>query len=150
MTHHPAPVPGRRSAAAHRPPRSHAVRGAAVSLAFEVFQARFEDVYIAYAAARLGDYARGEAAVRTAFAELMKAWPLVLSAVSPASVAWATLGSAIDGCAAGRAARGGPGETVILRHDLGLTAECAAETMGIEVGAFTARHRAELRAAHRP
>ncbi|KIE24717.1 hypothetical protein LK08_22780 [Streptomyces sp. MUSC 125] len=84
--------------------------------------------------------------MEAAFAALEPVWSDALCDPSPAAVSWRLLASAVASRLVCPPAAMWPGDTLILRHRLGLPPLLAAETMGVGLSEFTALYRAELRA----
>lgn len=111
-----------------------------------VFRAQFEDIYRQYAAVRLGDQIAGEAIAAAAWEAIERAWGGLLRDPSPAPGAWALLTRAVRACPTRPASAMdrlpcGAADTFLLRHCVGLDAERAAQTMGIESAAFESLYR---------
>ncbi|CAL9635809.1 hypothetical protein SUDANB120_06202 (plasmid) [Streptomyces sp. enrichment culture] len=151
LPHPIRPLSGRHSLPADSgPERGGAAATAVARLSYEAFCARYRRLYARYAAARLHHADEGASVAEAALSCLARRWPEALACESPAAVGWKTVTGIVEasvrpGTRPAVRLPGRQADTVILRHRLGLSAETAAEVMGISWSEFSTLHQAALR-----
>ncbi|MFI0235392.1 hypothetical protein [Streptomyces sp. NPDC016845] len=121
--------------------------------AYRAFCLLYQDIYLRYAQARMGDTDTGRRVVANALGRLATHWPHALSASHPAEVAWELLSSEITRARAAVSRTGGMGacevlyrtlplaqaDAVVLRHRIRLDTQSSADLMGVEPFTVTCR-----------
>ncbi|WP_406346905.1 hypothetical protein [Streptomyces sp. NBC_00648] len=116
---------------------------------YTAFCLQHHHAYLRYAVHRLGEGQAARSCVEGALGELVTMWPKVMGSVRPSAVAWQVLRTWV-------AAAGDEGEavspqppslsalqedTVVLRHDVGLSEAVIASVMGLDEGTVTSHLR---------
>lgn len=119
--------------------------------AFAAFCSGHLDVYIRYAAVRVGDERQAQMLVQAALGDLAMMWAEALQSPSPSALAWRLLvartsrAKAAGGLDLYRVLPARQADAVLLHYRLGLPAARAASVMGWQPGEFTCLLKAAVR-----
>ncbi|MGW8697640.1 hypothetical protein ACWGOK_12055 [Streptomyces eurythermus] len=119
--------------------------------AFAAFCLRHLDIYLRYAAVRVGNARQARVLVQAALGDLAMVWTEALESPSPSALAWQLLARRTNravgtgGMELYRVLPARQADAVLLRYRLGLPATTAADVMGWPPGEFNCVLKAAVR-----